>query len=131
MYYLRYQSFALVLVWAINHLTSLYFLGHPKLKLFISQGGLQSTDEAICSGVPLIAIPMISDQWYNAEKIARHGIGIQLNMESVTEESLNESINYVIRNGRFVFIFVYVILPKVSSDSSREDCVLQSSRVSA
>lgn len=66
--------------------------GHPNLKLFITQGGLQSTDEAISAGVPLIGIPLLADQWYNVQKYVRHHIGVQLDIESLTEEKLIKAV---------------------------------------
>nr|XP_034826576.1 UDP-glucuronosyltransferase 2B31-like [Maniola hyperantus] len=71
-------------------------LRHPKIKLFITQGGLQSTDEAIDAGVPLIGIPMFADQWYNTEKYPHHKIGIKLDMPTLTEEIFREAIKTVI-----------------------------------
>ncbi|NP_001040425.1 antennal-enriched UDP-glycosyltransferase precursor [Bombyx mori] len=70
-------------------------LRHPKIKAFITQGGLQSTEEAITAGVPLIGMPMIMDQWYNVEKYVRHNIGLRLDLGSVTEESLRNAINTI------------------------------------
>lgn len=69
--------------------------GHPNLKLFITQGGLQSTDEAISAGVPLIGIPLLADQWYNVQKYVRHHIGVQLDIEFLTEEKLIKAIETV------------------------------------
>ncbi|XP_050680621.1 UDP-glucosyltransferase 2-like isoform X1 [Leptidea sinapis] len=71
-------------------------LNHPKIKLFITQGGLQSTEEAINAGVPLIGIPMLGDQWYNVEKYARHGIGIKLDMDRLNEEQFKAAIDKVL-----------------------------------
>lgn len=76
------------------------FSGHPKVKLFITQGGLQSTDEAITAKVPLIGIPMLGDQWYNAEKYVHLGIGIKLSWETITEEQITEAIESIIKNER-------------------------------
>nr|WMP40233.1 UDP-glucuronosyltransferase UGT33AX4 [Tuta absoluta] len=76
-------------------------LRHPKVKLFITQGGLQSTDEAIVAGVPLIGIPMLGDQWYNVEKYLYLGIGLKLDIETITEEGLIRAINEVIDNERY------------------------------
>nr|WMP40223.1 UDP-glucuronosyltransferase UGT33AY3 [Tuta absoluta] len=76
-------------------------LRHPKVKLFITQGGLQSTDEAIVAGVPLIGIPMLGDQWYNTEKYVYHGIGKKLDIETITEEELMKTINEVIDKERY------------------------------
>lgn len=76
------------------------FSGHPKIKLFITQGGLQSTDEAITAGVPLIGIPMLGDQWFNVEKYEYHKIGIRVNMETLTGEQLVNAINTVVGDAR-------------------------------
>ncbi|VVD01235.1 unnamed protein product [Leptidea sinapis] len=58
--------------------------------------GLQSTEEAINAGVPLIGIPMLGDQWYNVEKYARHGIGIKLDMDRLNEEQFKAAIDKVL-----------------------------------
>ncbi|XP_045762872.1 UDP-glucosyltransferase 2-like [Maniola jurtina] len=76
-------------------------LRHPKVKLFITQGGLQSTDEAIAAGVPLIGIPYIWDQWFNAEKYVQLKIGSQLDMNSVTEIKLRDTIEIVLGDKRY------------------------------
>ncbi|CAG9568602.1 unnamed protein product [Danaus chrysippus] len=75
-------------------------LRHPKIKLFITQAGLQSTDEAIAGGVPLIAIPSFADQWYNAEKYEKFGIGIHLDITTFTEEELHNAVITTINNER-------------------------------
>ncbi|KAJ8733175.1 hypothetical protein PYW08_001473 [Mythimna loreyi] len=71
-------------------------LKHPKVKLFITQGGLQSTDEAITAGVPLIGMPMLGDQWFNVERYEFHKIGVRLDMETLTEENFKNAINTTI-----------------------------------
>ncbi|XP_068623981.1 UDP-glucosyltransferase 2-like [Battus philenor] len=73
-------------------------LRHPNVKVFITQGGLQSTDEAITAGVPLIGIPMLGDQWYNVEKYVHHGIGVMLRLESLTEDKLRNAILEITEN---------------------------------
>lgn len=73
-------------------------LAHPKIKLFITQGGLQSTDEAISAGVPMIGIPMLADQWYNTEKYVKFGIGIKLDIATLEEDIFRNAIKEVISN---------------------------------
>ncbi|XP_038217913.1 UDP-glucosyltransferase 2-like [Zerene cesonia] len=76
-------------------------LKHPKIKAFITQGGLQSTDEAIAAGVPLIGIPMLGDQWYNVEKYVYHRIGLRLDLPTLTKEKLRSAIDKVILDPSF------------------------------
>ena len=78
------------------------FSGHPNIKVFITQCGLQSTDEAITAGVPLIGVPMLGDQWYNAEKYVHHKIGVQLDLQTMTEEDFKSAIDTVIGDKRCV-----------------------------
>ncbi|XP_072946227.1 UDP-glucosyltransferase 2-like [Epargyreus clarus] len=73
-------------------------LRHPKVKAFVTQGGLQSTDEAITAGVPLIGIPMIGDQWYNAEKYVKWKIGMKLDFITFTKSQLKNALDTVILN---------------------------------
>nr|XP_034825964.1 UDP-glucuronosyltransferase 2B7-like [Maniola hyperantus] len=73
-------------------------LRHPKIKLFITQGGLHSTDEAIVGNVPLIGIPMMWDQWHNVNKYVQLKIGLQLDINFITENKLREAIQSVIKD---------------------------------
>jgi glucuronosyltransferase len=70
------------------------------VKLFITQGGLQSTDEAITAGVPLICVPMLGDQWYNMEQYIHLGIGLGVPMEAIGEDKLTDAIYEVLNNSR-------------------------------
>ncbi|CAH0697330.1 unnamed protein product [Spodoptera exigua] len=76
-------------------------LRHPKIKVFITQGGLQSADEAITAGVPLIGVPMLGDQWYNVEKYVHHGIGLQLDLLTMTEDDFKNAILTILNNDSF------------------------------
>ncbi|CAG9792442.1 unnamed protein product [Diatraea saccharalis] len=76
-------------------------LKHHKVKLFITQGGLQSSDEAITAGVPLIGIPMLGDQWYNVEQYVHHGIGVRVDMETIDEEKFRNAINEILSNNSY------------------------------
>ena len=63
-------------------------LGHPKVKLFITHGGLLSTEEGIYHGKPLLFIPGFGDQFANAARAKDLGLGEKLLWESLTEEAL-------------------------------------------
>ncbi|CAH0395115.1 unnamed protein product [Bemisia tabaci] len=53
-------------------------LAHPKVKAFITQGGLQSFQEAVHYGVPLVGVPFYGDHANNVLKMVDAGIGTQL-----------------------------------------------------
>ncbi|KAK9303610.1 hypothetical protein QLX08_004771 [Tetragonisca angustula] len=73
-------------------------LAHPKVMVYVMQGGLQSLQEAVHYSVPVVAIPFFGDQLFNARKILDAGIGLTLNIDTVTEESIVRTITQVIEN---------------------------------
>ncbi|KAJ8948054.1 hypothetical protein NQ314_008480 [Rhamnusium bicolor] len=46
---------------------------HPNIKLFITQGGLQSMEETIYNEVPCVVIPFFAEQEQNAKLMANKG----------------------------------------------------------
>lgn len=67
-------------------------LGHPNIKLFVTQGGLQSTEEAIVNKVPLLGMPFIADQFPNCRRYVTLGIGNYLDFHTLTKETFKKSI---------------------------------------
>lgn len=72
-------------------------LAHPNVKLFVTQGGLMSMEESIDRETPMIAVPFLLDQNQNALKIQEERFGKRLLLEDVTEESLTDLINEVMK----------------------------------
>jgi len=63
-------------------------LGHPKVKLFITHGGMLSNLEGVYHKVPMLIIPGYFDQFYLASWCVRNGVGIHINWEDVTVDIL-------------------------------------------
>jgi len=80
------------------------FVAHPNIKLFIYQGGLQSTEEAVYYGIPLVGFPIVYDQTYQVRNIVRLGIGVHLHLDNLSKESIEATIHEVISNTRFCII---------------------------
>ncbi|KAF5287793.1 hypothetical protein FQA39_LY15729 [Lamprigera yunnana] len=81
-------------------LPQLNVLRHPNIKLFITQGGLQSMEEAIYSHIPMIGMPIFADQQYNVKEMSKRGFGLSINMKTLTKEELKEKVLEVINNPR-------------------------------
>ncbi|PSN29441.1 UDP-glucuronosyltransferase [Blattella germanica] len=71
-------------------------LAHPNIRLFITHGGLLSTQEALDRGVPVVGIPVFADQFLNSNRAVLAGYGIRLDYSNVTEESLLWAVKEVI-----------------------------------
>jgi glucuronosyltransferase len=70
--------------------------------LFITQCGLQSFQEAVYHGVPILGIPFFADQKYNAKKIATEEIGLHLPFHELTKEKLLTSITAIFNDSKYV-----------------------------
>ncbi|XP_046744586.1 UDP-glycosyltransferase UGT5-like isoform X1 [Diprion similis] len=70
-------------------------LAHPNLKVFIYQGGLQSTEEAISHAVPLIGLPVFGDQDMNVDKMVSLGVAKKLEITAVKRDDLLEAIRTI------------------------------------
>ncbi|XP_046737916.1 UDP-glycosyltransferase UGT5-like [Diprion similis] len=71
-------------------------LAHPNLKVFIYQGGLQSTEEAVSHGVPVIGFPVLADQDVHVSKLASLGVGKKLEILTVKRDELLGAIHSVV-----------------------------------
>ncbi|XP_029040132.2 UDP-glycosyltransferase UGT5-like isoform X2 [Osmia bicornis bicornis] len=76
-------------------------LARPNTKLFVYQGGLQSTEEAIHYGVPIVGIPIFIDQIFRIKKLVSHGVGRMLEFNKYDEETFREAVNDVLNNERY------------------------------
>lgn len=66
----------------------------------MTHGGLNSAQEAIYHGVPLLGLPFGTDQKLNMRRAVDDGYARQLFWNEVTEESLTEAIEDILHNPR-------------------------------
>ncbi|XP_017775571.1 PREDICTED: UDP-glucuronosyltransferase 2B7-like [Nicrophorus vespilloides] len=76
-------------------------LRHKNIKLFISQCGLQSSEEGVYNQVPILGLPFFADQISNAYKLELNGLGLSLNYKELTIEKFTLSINELINNTKY------------------------------
>lgn len=62
---------------------------------FVTHAGMGGTSEGLVSGVPMVAVPQMTDGFSNAAQIEALGVGRQLLMEQVTPEALWAAVTEV------------------------------------
>lgn len=75
-------------------------LAHPKVKLFITHGGLLSTSESIYYGKPVIGIPVFGDQTLNMKRAVNAGYGVHIDYKNVTESSITWALDTVLSSNK-------------------------------
>ncbi|XP_046993823.1 UDP-glucuronosyltransferase 2B31-like [Schistocerca americana] len=76
-------------------------LAHPNVRIFITQGGLQSFNEATYYGVPLIGIPFMGDQHYNVAKMVSAEIGYKLQFRSITKDVVLKATRAILGDPKY------------------------------
>lgn len=75
-------------------------LAHHGVKAFLTHAGSHGLYEALCHGVPMVMLPLGGDQTDNAYRLAARGVGVVLDINEITVESLLQAINEVINTTR-------------------------------
>uniref|UniRef100_A0A6M2DZS4 UDP-glucuronosyltransferase n=1 Tax=Xenopsylla cheopis TaxID=163159 RepID=A0A6M2DZS4_XENCH len=73
-------------------------LAHPKVRLFITHGGLLSVQESIHRGVPLLVLPIYGDQKLNSMRATRGGYGLTIPFNELSEERVYDSVSQLLNN---------------------------------
>lgn len=70
------------------------------MKLFITHGGYNSLLETAKAGIPMILLPLFSDQYANAHRAVRHGLGLMLDKLELNSHKIIETIEKVLGDDR-------------------------------
>jgi zeaxanthin glucosyltransferase len=73
-----------------EHLPQVALLEHADV--LITHGGNNSVTEACAAGVPMIVLPMSTDQFAGAAAVERVGIGVALDPNTLTAEALRDAV---------------------------------------
>lgn len=76
-------------------------LAHNKVKVFISQCGLQSSQEAIHHGVNLICVPLFGDQNRNSKRVIDLEIGTELDFNHITADTIYNALREIIYSEKY------------------------------
>jgi MGT family glycosyltransferase len=66
-----------------------------RARAFVSHGGMNSTMEAVVAEVPLVVVPQMPEQGVTGDRVAELGLGLCLDPEQVTAESIVEAVSAV------------------------------------
>ncbi|XP_076048216.1 UDP-glycosyltransferase UGT5-like [Oratosquilla oratoria] len=76
-------------------------LAQEKVKVFITHGGMMSTQEGIYHGTPLLALPIFGDQPRNCDMISAKGYGLCLRWEDFTVDVFVSKLKEIIEDKRY------------------------------
>ncbi|CAL4063868.1 unnamed protein product [Meganyctiphanes norvegica] len=76
-------------------------LGHKNVKAFITHGGLLSLQESVYHGVPMVGMPLMSDQHLNVRQAVTLGLALELTPETMTEDQLVQVLTDIVENPKY------------------------------
>ena len=68
---------------------------------FVSHGGMNSVNESLCHGVPLVAIPQMGEQMIIGRRVEELGAGLYIEKTEVTVNKLREAVRRLLTDRRF------------------------------
>lgn len=74
---------------------------HPKVKLFISHGGISGVHEAVDAGVPVLGFPLFYDQPRNVGNLVDAGMALSMDLLTVTKNSFLKTIQELINDKKY------------------------------
>ncbi|KAM7361147.1 UDP-glycosyltransferase UGT5-like [Cochliomyia hominivorax] len=76
-------------------------LAHPRVKLFISHGGLLSTTESLYHGKPMLGLPVCYDQQMNIKKGIQSGYALGIDFLSLPRDEFKSGILEMMNNPKY------------------------------
>ncbi|KAL4705338.1 hypothetical protein ACJJTC_006824 [Scirpophaga incertulas] len=83
-------------VYQMNWLPQYDLLNHPKCVGFITHAGLLSLTESIMAGVPVLAIPILGDQFGNAAHAAQAGLAEVIALRDINEIVFGNALKKIV-----------------------------------
>uniref|UniRef100_A0A1A9VF69 Glucuronosyltransferase n=1 Tax=Glossina austeni TaxID=7395 RepID=A0A1A9VF69_GLOAU len=76
-------------------------LASPRVKLFVTHGGLLSTIEPIYHGKPLLGLPLFYDQETNVNRSQQMCFALSFDINDLTKASFRETILEIMTNNKY------------------------------
>lgn len=76
---------------------------------------MQSTEEAVHYGIPIVGFPVFWDQIYNVRNMKKLGVGAHLHRNNISKESIEAAVHEVINNKKYysisyIYLYIYNLL---------------------
>ena len=81
---------------------------HPSIRLFVTHGGLNSVNEAIEHGVPMVGTTIFGDQPDNMVRVEAKNLGVSIQLQTLKAESFVLTMKEVIEDQRYAALWVVV-----------------------
>jgi len=72
-----------------------------------THGGLLSTQEAIWKGIPIITMPFFMDQKPNTQILVAKGVGIYLDVKTLSVQTILHAVEEILYNERYHFSIMF------------------------
>jgi len=72
-----------------------------RANVMITHAGIGTVKECILNGVPMLALPLMRDQFDCADRIVHHGLGVRGDVERIGPEELISALDQLIANESF------------------------------
>jgi UDP:flavonoid glycosyltransferase YjiC (YdhE family) len=76
-------------------------LAHPNVRVFVSHCGINSVQESIDAGTPIVGIPLFGDQLDMGTRVSDAGVGLVLDKNGVSGAALRDAIRRVLTEPSF------------------------------
>lgn len=67
----------------------------------MTHGGVHGVQEAIYFGIPVIGVPLFFDQMKNVNILVSKKMGLLLNFDEITEDSLDFALRKILDNPKY------------------------------
>ncbi|KAH8383302.1 hypothetical protein KR009_007953 [Drosophila setifemur] len=88
-------------VYLAKYMPQQAILAHPKVRLFISHGGMLSVIEGVHYGKPLLGMPLFFDQFRNFEYLLNEEMALVVNLNTLTGEELKVNMERLLYEPSF------------------------------
>ncbi|XP_038050212.1 UDP-glucuronosyltransferase 2C1-like [Patiria miniata] len=78
-----------------------HVMEHPNVRLYVCQGAGLALNEALWAGLPIVGLPLMEDQMDNLVRVEAKGVGLKVDIATMTPRTLSQSIGRVMTDPKF------------------------------